>query len=139
MSLPTREEINIHDSLDERNACAHFLGKTLKQAEELFRENSIDYQEDLMWMGIGAFKYYVQAFISYIQSKESAGDSDAINCFAGLLEFRVEREQENLNPIAQQLANACRYIISHYDRFDVTTEIYGDLRARYEGLIQKLL
>lgn len=40
-TLPTCREINVYDSLDERSACEHFLGKTLEEAEALFRENSL--------------------------------------------------------------------------------------------------
>jgi hypothetical protein len=43
--LPTREEINVFDSLDERAACDHFLNKTLDEAEALFRENAIYFLE----------------------------------------------------------------------------------------------
>jgi hypothetical protein len=43
MALPTRDDINVHDSLDERSACEHFFGKTLEGAETLFRENSLYY------------------------------------------------------------------------------------------------
>ena len=138
MTLPTSEQINVHDSLDEQHACKTFLGKTLEQAAKLFQENALRYQEDLMWMGPIAFRYYVPAFIGYIQSQESKGDSDAINCFAGLLEFRLEHEPKELSPIALELAAACRHVIEHYDHFDASLEVYGDLRSRYEKLIQQL-
>lgn len=59
MPLPTRQDINVHDSLDERSACEHFLGKSLLEAETLFRENSLYYQEDLMFMGASAFRFYL--------------------------------------------------------------------------------
>jgi hypothetical protein len=137
-NLPTREEINVHDSLDERSACKNFLGKSLEEAEALFRENSLHYQEDLMWMGPVAFQFYVQAVIRYIKSMESQNDSDLINCFVGLLEFRLGPKPEGLLPVAKQLVEICRYVIDNYDRFDVTPEIYGDLRPRYENLIQKI-
>jgi len=136
-NLPTREEINIHNSLDEQHACKMFLGKTLEQAEMLFHENALFYQEDLMWMGAVAFRYYVHAFIRYIQSQESNGDSDAINCFVSLLEFRWENEPEELRPIFSELTAACRYILEDYKRFDVNAEIYGDLRLRFKDLIQQ--
>ena len=51
MSLPTHQDINAFDSLDEQTACKHFLGKSLTEAEALFAENSLYYQEDLMFMG----------------------------------------------------------------------------------------
>lgn len=61
VTLPTAEELNPYDDLDGRVACRHFLGKSLAEAEALFRENEIYYQEDLMWMGAKAFCFYVQA------------------------------------------------------------------------------
>src|SRR6185437_15714897 len=57
--LPTAEEINVFDSLDELDAVEHFLGKDLEQAQSLFRENFLRYQEDLMFMGPKAFQFYV--------------------------------------------------------------------------------
>ena|SRR5436309_2366581 len=134
MTLPTAKEINPHDDLDGRIACKNFLGKRLDEAEALFRENSTYYQEDLMWMGPIAFRFYVPALIQYIQSDAAVGDSDIINCFAGLVEFRLEHEAEELLPIAEQLASVCEYIIQHYGRFDLSPEIYGDLRPRLQSL-----
>ena len=137
MHLPTREEINVNGTLDERHACEIFYGKTLEQAEALFRENSLYYQEDLMWMGMAAFQFYVQAVIRYLRSQESTGDSDAVKCFAALLEFRLERERDELRSVSQELGYVCRYIVTHYDRFEVNPAIYGDLKPRYESLIQR--
>jgi hypothetical protein len=53
--LPSAEEINVFDSLDERSAVEHFLGKDLEQAEALFCEDLLCYWEDLMWMGRSHF------------------------------------------------------------------------------------
>ena len=136
MRLPTRQDINVHDSLDERTACEHFLGKSLTEAEALFREASITYQEDLMFMGASAFRYYVQAVVSYIQSEAAAGDSAIISCFASILEHRLEYEAEELRPVAERLVSICGYILEHYDRFNLTPEIYGDVRPRFQALQQ---
>lgn len=139
MTLPTRQDINVHDSLDERSACEHFLGKSLVEAEALFRENSLYYQEDLMFMGASAFRFYVQAAISYIQSEAATGDSDMINCFAAILEHRLEAEADELRPVAGHLAAVCGYVVKHYDRFDLAPEIYGDIGPRFRSLQQTFL
>ncbi|MBA4032756.1 MAG: hypothetical protein C0478_17955 [Planctomyces sp.] len=140
MSLPTAREINpVPEDLDGKYAEKHFLGKTLEDAEALFRENSLVYQENLMFMGASAFRYYVQAAISYIQSEAADDDSDIINCFAGLLEHRLEFEAQELVAVAPLLASACRYVLEHYDRFTITPEIYGDLRPRFQALEQTFL
>ncbi len=139
MTLPTPQDINVHDSLDERHACKIFLGKSIEEAEALFREHALFYHEDLMWMGPVAFRFYVGAAIRYIQSEAASGDSDAVNSFAGVLEFRSERESAELVPVAEQLAAICSYIVEHYARFDLTPEIYGDVRARFQMLQQTFL
>jgi hypothetical protein len=136
MTLPTRQDINLHDSLDERHACEIFLGKSLEEAEALFRENALFYHEDLMWMGPVAFRFYVGAAIRYIQSEAAAGDSDAVNSFVGVLEYWSEHEPAELVPIAAPLAAFCGYIVEHHDRFDLTLEIHGDVRARFQVLQQ---
>ena len=140
MALPTAAEINpIPEDLDGQSANRNFLGKSLEEAEELFRSNSLHYQEDLMWMGPVAFRFYVHAAINYIQSEEAAGDSDIINCFAGILEFRLEYEAQELVPIARQLALMCGRIVQLYERFEIDPDVYGDLRPRYQALEQTLM
>jgi hypothetical protein len=139
MDLPSRQDINVHNSLDEQTACEHFFGKSLKEAEALFRENSLHYQEDLMFMGARGFRFYVEAAIDYIQSPSASGDSDMVNCFAGLLEYRLKYEADELRPIAEKLASICGYILDHYDRFEVIPEIYGDLRPHFIALRRQFL
>jgi hypothetical protein len=138
MKLPNREEINVHDSLDERSACKNFLGKNLDEAEAMFRENFLHYQEDLMWMGPVAFQFYVLAAIRYIRGNKSKGDSDAISCFLGLLQFRLEWEPESLRPVAGELTQACKFVAEHFDRFYVDDEIDGDLRQEFEKMSRQL-
>jgi hypothetical protein len=132
MTLPTRQEINPHDDLDGRVACEHFLGKSLEEAEVLFRESSIHYQSDLMWMGAVAFRYYLPAVVRFIRSE--AADSDFVSHFCGTLEFRLEHESAELLPVAEQLATLCGYIIDHWARFEAGAEAYGDIRARFATL-----
>lgn len=138
--LPTALEINpIPEDLDGRIAQEHFLGKTLEEAEALFRDNSLYYQEDLMFMGLVAFRFYVQAAIRYIRSDQANGDSDIVSAFASILEHRLKYDGTELVPVAPLLAEACGDVLEHYDRFDLIPEIYGDLRPRYQGLQQACL
>lgn len=136
MHIPTRDEINVYNSPDEQCACKNFLGKNLDEAQELFADNSLTFQEDLMWMGPIAFNFYVNAAIRYIQSKSAKHDSDIINCFADILEFRLAHGQKELEPVSELLAAACRYIIDNWSIFDVSHEIYTGLSERYIELEQ---
>src|SRR2546428_13412025 len=123
MRLPTEDEINVHNSLDERTACEHFLNKTLLEAEALFRENSSYYQEDLMWMGQKAFNFYLQSVINYLNSVDSAGDDHLINCLYEILLFRSNDKEfmcgiDGVNMLID-------YIISNYNKFNIDDNIYG--------------
>src|SRR5580765_3333483 len=136
--LPTRKDINVCDSLDERCACDHFLGKNLDEAEALFRDNFLCYQEDLMFMGPRAFRYYVHAAMQYLISPDASGDSDAASSFAGLLEFRLEHEKSEVMPVAGELAQICKYLFDNIGRFQCEPSIYGDVGARYAALRNRL-
>lgn len=91
--LPSESDFIVHGDLDERDACAHFLGKTLEEAEALFRESSVGAAQDSMWMGPVAFEYYLPAALAYLRSPESAEDSDILNALYGTLAFRIENDQ----------------------------------------------
>lgn len=136
MNLPTKEEINVYNSLDEISACEHFLNKTLQQAEAMFRENSSYYQEDLMWMGIRAFNFYLQAVINYLKSDESAGDDYLIDCLYEIVMFRLKEKQFCL--VIDRVNEMIDYIIGNYDKFKVDKNIYRDLIGKYRQLKSQL-
>src|SRR4051812_30722533 len=89
MGLPTKDDFNTYGSMDEVTACNHFHNKTLTEAEALFRENSLTYCQDFMWMGAKAFNFYVDALIKYVKSNESTGDNDIVNCLPSVIEYRL--------------------------------------------------
>ncbi len=130
MKLPTAKEINVHGSLDERHACEVFLRKNIDEAEALFRENWGYYQEDWMWMGPFAFRFYAAAAIRFTRSDAAKGNPSVPSCLASVLEFWLEFYRSELLPIAGELAPACGYAAEHYPAFDVNPEIFGDVRSR---------
>ena len=134
---PKLENINIFDSLDERVAVEHFLGKTLEEAELLFRENSSYYMEDLVWMGAPAFWYYVQAAVRYIASDASAGDFDAISSFIIAVGSRLNENAEEVKPVAKLLAEACGIILSSWSKYGL--EDYANSQASLERALDEFV
>ena len=124
--------------LDERHAVKMFLGKTPEEAEAMFRQNFLFYQEDLTYMRAPAFRFYVLPAITYLLSEEANGDSDAVSTFCYLLESRLKSEPEALAPIASVVLDAIVKILAHFDRFECSPEIYGDVRARYKMMAARL-
>ena len=63
--LPSLQDINVHDSLDERSAVRNFLGKT---QDDIYRElkecigDGVSLTESFYYLGPIAFAYYVQAW-----------------------------------------------------------------------------
>jgi hypothetical protein len=136
VSLPTKDDFNAYGSPEETTACKHFYNKTLPEAEALFHENGLTYGQDFMWMGAKAFNYYLDAFINYLRSDDSAGDSDVINCLPSVIEYRWNDEEF---PMAlPRVRGMVDYVIKNYGKFEVDSTIYGDLLATYKALQNKL-
>jgi hypothetical protein len=136
MRLPAREDFNTYGSLDEVTACRHFCNKTLTEAEALFRENSLTYCQDFMWMGAKAFNFYLDALIKYVQSDESAGDNDIVNCIPSVIEYRLM--DAGFAEAIPRIRALMEYVIGSYGKFDIDSAIYGDLLPKYMALQQVL-
>ncbi|MHB1155299.1 MAG: hypothetical protein ACYC26_00525 [Phycisphaerales bacterium] len=136
--LPSEKQINVFGSLDEQSAVEHFLGKNLQQAEELFRDNFICYQEDLMWMGPAAFCFYVDAAIAYLLSPNSTGDSSAVSSFCGVVEFQHRYYGQEISSARFRLKNAIMRILQDFERYDCDIQIYGDVAGRYKRMLESL-
>lgn len=138
MNLPAESEINVHGSLDERTAVEHFLGKSVAEAELLFRENSAYYQEDLMWMGPRAFSYYIPAAVRYLESEDARGDAQLVSALYDIISFRADTDPEGFAPALDPVREGLAYVIGAFDKFEVDRSIYGDLLTRYRELAAAL-
>ncbi len=136
--LPSADELNVFDSLDERHAVEVFLGKDLDQAEALFRSNFLHYQDDLLFMGPRAFAFYALAALRYLRNSESSGDADAASTFCFLVEHRLEHEPASIAPVAPILRDVFAEMLGDFARFGCDEAIYGDLAGRYRTLLAPL-
>jgi len=135
---PTEREINIFDSLDERSAVKNFLWKSLEEARSLFRDNFLHYQEDLMWMGPIAFRFYVVAAINYLLSEDATDAADAVSTFCMVLKFRLDEETAEIAPVGPILRDAIFGILNDFDRYGADIAYYGDVAGRYRALLARL-
>ena len=142
--LPTEEEINVFNTLDEQGAVRKFLGKDLEQARSLFRENFRAYQEDLMWMGPKAFCFYVPAaaVIDYLLGPDSDGDPGAVESFCDLVEFRLDDDRAEIASAFPILRDAILAILKNIYRYGgddgVYNGFYGDITERFRALLSRL-
>ena len=141
MNLPTAGDINIYNSLDEQWAVKRFLGKTLKEAEALFKQNSSSACEDLLWMGPKAFCFYVQAAISYIQSADAEGDKSMACSFQHPVEHHWEYDREAVASVLPAICDALQYVIDNWAKFDDDEwgiGVYRNVPKHCRQLLQKL-
>ena len=136
-TIPTAEQLNPFDDLDGRAAVRRFLGKTMVEAEALFRENSMLYQEDLMWMGPEAFKYYFPAAVSYIQSEASQGDEDMVRCLASVIDFRLDGDRESVDAVSEEVIALSDAVLGNPEKFHDAVPVSEDVLAQYRGFHER--
>lgn len=135
-AIPGEHDINVHDSLDERWACKNFLGRSLEEAEALFRENFPYYNEDLMWMGPVAFCFYVQAAVSFLEKEKEDCDPENLHCLAATLSIHQVQHPLELTAFAPLLRDFCRSVLGRLDQYDTSSAYYFGLKEYYQCLEQ---
>ena len=139
MEIPSKDDWEeAWTGLDEACAFRNFSGKSLTEARALFVQSAITYQEDLVWMPEKPFKYYVRAYIHYVSSQQSRGDSDAANCFLGLIETRLRDHPEWMDETWDRIDSVLRRIADQQEEFyDASPHMYGDFSKKVDRLIEK--
>jgi hypothetical protein len=117
-AIPTLEEINVYDSLDERTAVENFLGKDRQEAEALFRKNFLYYQEGLMWMGPRAFCYYLPAALAYVQSQSADIGAVELHVPREVIEFQLDPDENVIAPVFPALRDRINLLLASFERID---------------------
>ncbi|MFO1523571.1 MAG: hypothetical protein U1G05_16370, partial [Kiritimatiellia bacterium] len=133
-TIPTEADWMGHPlARDEAYGHEHFFGKTLPEARALFVENALRYQEDIMFMPTPCFYFYAHAYIDYLMSEESRGDSDGASCFFGIAEIRASEISCAPDELQTRIRDLIRHLGEHQDWYDAEPEVYGSFRARAEA------
>ena len=139
MKVPSKSEWGVieKDNLDAECAFNQFAGKSLNDAQKMFRENALYYQEDLISMPSIAFNCYAPVFAKYILSDNAEADSDGASSFLHLI---IELLQENrllasLETISVLLDTA-KFVSDKQEFYDADTDIYGDFSELYDKIVE---
>jgi len=124
--------------LDVKHTWKTFGGKTVEDAYRGFKEAAFPQVENFRWIAPEAFVYYFPVVLRYVTSEDAKGDSDTISCFAGILESRLEDNRQALAAIFPEIAALSKHVINHYTDYDVSYDIYGDLKTRYEKIAKQV-
>jgi hypothetical protein len=96
----------------------------------------MSYQEDLMFMGIRAFRFYLPAAVDYITSSQGSTDRDVANCLLSVAEHRLEYDSPAIRDVLPHILRFADHLLAHYDGFAFDPDIYGDLRLRVNAIRQ---
>ena len=139
MKMPSKSSWGIigKNNLDAECAFKQFAGKSQKKAEEMFRENALHYQEDLLAMPSIAFNYYAPVFAKYVLSNDARGDSDGASSFLHMvLELIQANRSLGTEETEQTLVAAAKIVATRQAFYDADIDIYGDFSDLYDQIIQ---
>ncbi|WP_422929298.1 hypothetical protein [Singulisphaera sp. PoT] len=137
MNIPTEDDWRSepwHEDLAW--AYKHFRGKTLDEAVMLFEENSLLYQDAVMYMPRRVFGYYLGAYLRYLLSDAARGDSDGASGFITLIHHKAGHQREDLVPVWNEVEPVLRRLAEHQDDFGAEWAIYGCFRTRIREIVK---
>lgn len=124
--------------LDVKQAWKTFGGKTVEDAYPSFEQAAFPQVENFRWMAPEAFIYYVPVVLRYVKSEAAKGDSDTISSLAGILESQLDENRQALSAAYADIAALSVHVISYYADYDVSYDIYGDLKSCYEKIAKQV-
>lgn len=137
-SIPTEADWRSEPwALDTEYAYGNFAGKSFEDAIQLFKQNAIHYQEDVMWMPRICFRFYAHAYIAYLMSDDSKEDSDGASCFFGLAEFRADDIRAGQD-LTSSFEDCLAILAQRQDFYDADVDIYGSFEERAQSALSKL-
>lgn len=127
------------DDIDARYAFKIFFGKTLAELQPLFKRNVIERTDELRFMPVRAFQYYIFALRDYIVDEHySSDDSDcAVDCYFNLVQAKLDAAPEAILPVMELLLPSLHFISGNVAAYKIDEEIYGSIPQRLQTLLQR--
>ncbi len=139
MNIPNKHEWGTveKDNLDAEWAYKQFAGISLIDAEKMFRENALYYQEDLISMPSIAFNCYAPVFAKYILSDYAESDSDGASSFLHMIIELLEANRALAEPkTVKLLMDVAKVVSNKQDYYDADIDIYGEFSELYNKILQ---
>jgi len=123
--------------MDTPYASAGCAGRAAEEAVALVVEDGLDYHEDVMFMPEACFPFYSGAYMAYLMSQQSEGDSDGASCFFGLVEIRAAEiaARRGLNAA---VLRTLEHLAEQQAFYDADIESYGCFAKRAESARREL-
>jgi hypothetical protein len=136
MSLPTRADFG-GDHPDILCAWREFGGKSLEEAYAHFCSAPESRQEDFMWMGEGAFRFYYPVIDRYLRSLGPIGDDDDWRRPAWILASCIGMHfecHENMSGLHEPIISLCDHVCAHLDHYSQDESEREEIRGAWTEL-----
>lgn len=130
------------ESTQDRETLSSINALNGLSAEEIYHKihnNPVMYAEDISLFRGNAFRYYLLYFVKYIQSSQSKNNAPSASSIMTLIEFKIRKDVDSIEPIKQELCNILTFIGERQNYYDADENIFGNFKIRSENLTQKLL
>ncbi|BBB62359.1 hypothetical protein UNDKW_4086 [Undibacterium sp. KW1] len=130
LEIPSEEDWGDYkNDLDQKYAYKMFFGKNLAEARLLFQGAVIERTEELRFMPVIPFQYYIGAYYQYLTSLavlNNRNASDTASCFLRLVESKLSDDPDSISPLMKELMSAIEYLAKNQTLFGADVDIYGD-------------
>ncbi|MGZ8243893.1 hypothetical protein, partial [Methylomagnum sp.] len=122
------------DDMDVRYAFEQFAGKSNDDMQEAFKKNVIERCDNLRFMPMKPFKYYIFGLKKYVESNISSDSTDAASCFLELIQERFIANREEAIEIIMELMPTIEMVALNQHNFGADTDIYGNFLEKLNDL-----
>jgi len=121
--------------LDQIFAYNIFAGKSNSEVQKFFLQNVIERTDELRFMPIKPFQYYMIGFKQYVKTLAFNDDSssDAVSCFIRLVEEKLTKYPEYIIPIISEVYPVVQHITDHQLDYGADINIYDDFTEIFES------
>jgi len=139
MSLPTRDDFgagfdeHFGRRLDEDSAWKEFGGKSLEEAYAHFCADPENRQEDFMWMGERAFRFYYPVVDRYLRNvglPEDEWDCRPARILAKDIQMHFDCH-EDMSGLHESILSLCDFVAAHLDHYSLNPNDQAEIAAAW--------
>ena len=130
MDVPTEADWRSEPwGLETPSAYQNFFDKTLAEAIELLESDAILYAEDIDYMPLPCFLFYIHAYMDYLLSDKSQGDSVGASGFYGFISSR-RKDLQSDEHLLEKTKLVLEHLKNHQDWYDADPDNFGDFAEK---------
>jgi len=131
-ALPTKKDFDPGNGcLDAQHAWKQFGGLDLEQAYTKFCENAQFYQEDFMFMGPKAFRFYFPVVDRFLRREREPWEFDDSQAWILGKAIRLQLEQCKDDSLLKAIGELCQYVRAHLSTFATDGSEQQEIKAAW--------